>query len=429
MMMQFRTCILIAMLLLVPLGVSADGVYIPKAVLNSATHAADITEPTQKAVLVHFGGQERLILQVSYKGNVKEFAWLVPTPSRPTLSKVGWPIFHQLHQATAPVYRYWLNADELLATGGGMMFAKARGGRVARPAVEVLEQRKIGFYDIAVLRASDSGALVGWLQDNCYAVTTRLTGVLDDYIRRGWVFTAARINTGAEEEAKEPLSQGVLQSIQLEFPSRQPIYPLKISSLNKGNTEVLIYTVSDHRLTAPGLDTVCVLPATDWGLRVNVWREAFVALDTMDFRPNKTFVTKLTGTFAPSEMTSDLVLSPTPSDTLVDRPVVSPPFLENLGAASLLVMMLPFTMPLNALTFVACVVMLVTPWGRRQSTVWTTGALGAVLLPIPLMLLTGLVHEEGHYWPFGVAAICGFMLATVVIVVGRRRARRNTASA
>src|ERR1039457_3183890 len=54
--------------------VRADGMFVaPKFVWDKHK---DITEPTQKAILVYDAGREDLILQVKYEGPVSEFGWL-----------------------------------------------------------------------------------------------------------------------------------------------------------------------------------------------------------------------------------------------------------------------------------------------------------------------------------------------------------------
>src|SRR5205807_2668270 len=85
-----------------------------------------------------------------------------------------------------------------------------------------------------------------WLNRNGYAVSPRIAGVLDDYIQRGWCFTAMRIDLKREHEeagdAKEAgkkaeedeagkttakLRNGTIQPIHLTFRSTVPVYPLR----------------------------------------------------------------------------------------------------------------------------------------------------------------------------------------------------------
>ena len=422
--MRYPVCAVFTLLsVTLPFGSRADGVYIPRVQLDPRSHARDITEPTQKAILVHFNGKERLILQVSYRGDVSEFAWLVPTPSQPEVSKPDWPVFHELHRATAPRIRYWLEADRLLQSG--MMAGRGGAKSAAPPQVEVLERKQVGFYDIAVLRARDAQDLVTWLRTNQYAVTPKLSEVLADYIRRGWVFTAARIRTGAEKRVEGRLSEGVLQSVRLDFDSAEPVYPLKVSSLNHGRTEVLLYAISNHRLSAPGLATVCVLDTRSWEMHEAVTSVTYDLPDYRSVRSHLLYLSKLTANFAADQMTHDLVLERAGNDSLVERPTASPPFLDNLGAISLLLVTAPFVLPFSLITLFACAVVACSKWGARHGTAWWLGAAAAFVLPMPLMVWMQELSREGNYRPYGIVSLCGITVALALTVLAWRRARRK----
>jgi hypothetical protein len=154
--MWMRTLI-VAIALILAAGLQpadADGVFVMKkrANLDPKSHAKDITEPVQKALIIHDNGVEQLILQVSYKGDASEFAWPVPTPSRPKVSKVDAPVFHLLHRATAPNVKYWFDADQKI----GGFYGKGKATALSAPGgldVQVFEEKQVGAYDIAVLRA------------------------------------------------------------------------------------------------------------------------------------------------------------------------------------------------------------------------------------------------------------------------------------
>jgi len=343
-----RISIMAAILILTAglLPANADGVFLMKQRVNQdpKSHARDITEPVQKALIIYDKGVEHLILQVSYKGSASEFVWLVPTPSRPQISKVDAPIFHWLHNATAPKIRYWFDADQKIRgfyQGGKAATLGAPGGL----DVDVLEEKQVGAYDIAVLRAGDAGDLLQWLRQNGYQITPKLVPVVSDYVRRGWVFTAMRINTGYQDRVALRLREGVLQSLKFKFRTSEPIYPLKVSSLNKGKTDILLYVIAAHRVDEPLMTTECSL---DYN-RSHAW---FGIEDALQYDPKRLSarLTKLTAQLAPEQMTHDLVLKSTSTDDIVPVKDVSPPFLENLGASSLLLKIpLPRATPENAI--------------------------------------------------------------------------------
>jgi hypothetical protein len=151
----------------------------------------DINEPTQKAVILHGGGREDLLLQVKYEGAVDEFGWLIPVPSLPKVERGSMDAFYELSQLTQ------LHFGTGLATRGGMTLSAAAEGHA--PKVKVIETKTVGAYHVSILEAKDAGSLERWLKENGYSIPggKREREIVDDYIRRGWFFVAAKINLNA----------------------------------------------------------------------------------------------------------------------------------------------------------------------------------------------------------------------------------------
>lgn len=212
----------------------ADGCFVPRH--RPGVRPQDISEPNQKALIVFQDGMEDLIVQARYQGGSEDFAWLVPTPVRPRVGKCSNKLFHELSRFTAPSL---MPASSRSETTGG----------AHRDNVVVYERKQVGVYDVTVLGASGAGGLLHWLNTHGYAVSSRLKGLLDEYIHRGWTFTAMRIDLrkaggGNPDKVRRLLASGELQSLRLTFAATQPIYPLKISSANRGSTEILLYLMT-----------------------------------------------------------------------------------------------------------------------------------------------------------------------------------------
>ena len=374
--------VLLMMLAAAP-GAQGDGCYIPRldAASARASYSADISEPEQKAAIAYLEGQERLILQVSYKGKASEFVWLVPTPSKPTVVKCDFPVFHTLHQATLPRVKYWFDVDIRMHD-----LLRARGSKSAKSpsSVEVMEQKSLGFYDVAVLRAGKSADLISWLKTNGYMVKPAMEPVLSDYINRGWVFTAAKIRPG------ESVCEGQLDALQFDFRSSKPIYPLKISSLNPGRTKLLLYVLSEHRVDASALKTVLVGSEFDRNRMFNPYRcESVFNWDgkRYDFHAPP-YMTKLTGNLSAKQMQDDIILRRSRTDDIVE-PTVPAPFWENFGsvvAFALTAILLP---PWSLVTVAVCLGTGFTRWGRRKQKTWFGLAILVFLSPMVVMLLAG----------------------------------------
>ncbi len=395
---------LATVILLVILATScayADGIFIKGqgAILDPASQAHDISEPSQKALIIHYKGMEELILQVSYKGDASDFAWLVPTPSRPEVTKVTEPVFHELHTATAPKVKYWFDADDKLQHGSrkfGIASDTLAGGPGFPPGVQVLEEKQVGAYDIAVLKATVADDLLQWLKRNRYQVTPEIGPVLGDYIKRGWVFTAMRVHTGYQSKAGQRLAEGTLQSLAFKFSSPEPVYPLTVSSLNKGSTELLLYVITNHRVEEPLLKTECCLS----------YENAYLELDALPRGPREpsrqhrepslpiwdALLTKLTATLSPEQMTRDLALKPAVTDALQDPAPVNAPLIENIGASALLLSggILAFPGSLLILGIVGLIAL--SPVGRKRWRVWlATG----IIIAMASIFASGMLEMRG----------------------------------
>jgi hypothetical protein len=200
---------------------------------------ADLEEPTQRAIIYWQGGREALILQVKYAGAAEDFAWIVPLPGRPEVDAIDVEKspFEELSLYTQRRRRWGYK------------------GRAAaeKEAVTVLERKVVGVYDVAVLAASEAGALSNWLNNNGYAFPQERKDVLEHYTRKKWVYVAMRIDRKAlkSDEVKK-LKTGELQPIRFRFAAKEMVYPLKISSVNSGQTEVLLYVLADAPMAVEG---------------------------------------------------------------------------------------------------------------------------------------------------------------------------------
>jgi hypothetical protein len=205
---------LIILSLFLPGIVSADGVIFPPP-------DRYVAETDQKAVLFYDKGVETLILSITFTGNAKDFAWVVPTPSRPEVDKASSELFLSLEELTRPpVNRQWDGYN----LGAAPTMEKS--------AVEVLETKEVGIYEIKVLAASKADALAKWLSENGYQFPEKGGYVLEDYIKNKWYYTAVKIRPEVVwKDVTEKLRTGQAAPLKLTFKSDKIVYPLKITSL------------------------------------------------------------------------------------------------------------------------------------------------------------------------------------------------------
>ena len=234
-MLSKRHIILVPVIVLfLTAGLYADGCFVWKK-------GADLNEPTQKAIIYWKKGKEIMVLQVKYEGPAENFAWIVPLPARPKVSAID--------AEKSPFAEISLYTQLRRRWG----YRGKQAESEVDDKVTVLERKIVGVYDIAILAASDAGALSEWLNNNGYAFPEKRKDVLEHYTKKKWVYVAMRIDRKAlESDEVKKLNVGELQPIRFAFAAKEMVYPLKISSVNAGETEVLLYLLADAPMVVKG---------------------------------------------------------------------------------------------------------------------------------------------------------------------------------
>lgn len=209
--------ILLLSVLFLPNFVLADG-------MMMAPIGHYIYETDQKGVIFFEDGREKLILSTSFNGDAEDFAWVVPTPSKPEVQKASSEIFTSLRDLTETTEDR--GAEDIGMGGVGY------GLNDAKQSVHVIEEKTIEYYDIAVLSADDKNALADWLNKNGYRFPEQYSYVLDSYVQNKWFFTAVKITKDVKaKQLQTDMWNGSLMPLQFEFSTDKPVFPLKISSV------------------------------------------------------------------------------------------------------------------------------------------------------------------------------------------------------
>ena len=270
----------------------------------------EIWESSQTAFIQHRDGIEDLRILPGFHGDAREFAWIVPVPALPTVGSADTELFVQAATMTQPLYR---NRDSEWGCEqeGYDTIVRAPGG------VEILAEQLVGMYRTMIIGADNAAALVDSLVDWEFLHSENISTVmpiLESYVDRGWFFVTMKVDEAVLEEELPDLPYywyGQMQPIRLTFPSDEMVYPLRISSLSAATTsQVLIFTVSDHRLTFPGAETWYAnrISASEWTAINRRYPALGAELETGDF------LTKLRRDYSPAQMTGDLVLARAGSD-------------------------------------------------------------------------------------------------------------------
>lgn len=217
----------------IPIATKADGGVFPPPYYQ-------VAESSQKAVIFYDKGKETLILSITFKGDAKDFAWVIPVPQKPEVTKGSDEIFTSLQEIIQQ--HYTIRYDDLAPMMGL--------GSNVKEQVTVIETKKIDYYEIAVLSSTDSKALAKWLSDNGYQYPEESAYILNDYVNNQWYFVAVKISpeTQGADEVMQGLKEGHAVPLKLEFNSESIIYPLRISAIQVDSESIKL---SDNLVLTP----------------------------------------------------------------------------------------------------------------------------------------------------------------------------------
>ncbi|ULA63649.1 MAG: conserved exported protein of unknown function [Nitrospira sp.] len=221
------------------------GFYVGKADTKLFNKASEVA-------IARHDGKTVITMANDFKGDVKEFAMVVPVPA--VLEKeqihIGDPaVLKHLADYSAPrLVEYFdenpCRRDDMKQDRMGAMKHMAPAstestserGRVLGVTVEA--QYLVGEYDILILSAKESAGLETWLAENGYKIPNGASAVLHSYLKQNLKFFVAKVNLG--EQAKLGLTH--LRPLQIAFESPKFMLPIRLGTVNAdGAQELFIY--------------------------------------------------------------------------------------------------------------------------------------------------------------------------------------------
>ena len=221
-------------------------------------------------------GTEDFVRRAEFATHAKGFGFLVPTPTKPTLGAADDALFNDLEFELLPkkkvVAERGLNLTPLLFTmlgGWGKPLEDSASESVSnspasaadKPAVEVVEQKRVGDYNASVLRAGDTATLAAWLRAHNYAVSPDTRDWLAGYVRQNFYITAFQIVADAQN------GNAQAGAVRLSFKTAAPFYPYRESKRAQkmgGGRSLRVFFVGDGRVEGRIED----------GSRVAPWKSA-----------------------------------------------------------------------------------------------------------------------------------------------------------
>ena len=200
---------------------------------GSADYEGSLEERSQEAIIVMTSQQqkamEELILKIFVEGETEKFAWVIPFPTQPQVTKADAVLFKELFdyvQQRAKAERK-TKAWKHMAAGGF-------GG------VDVLSREVVGSYDVAVVREDVAGTLNQWLEKEGYQPIEDGEDVLDFYRKKNYVFACIKVSE-AKLGSDEPVDLHPLRFTFLTGGRDGIYFPMKMTGLQKESFSVNLY--------------------------------------------------------------------------------------------------------------------------------------------------------------------------------------------
>jgi hypothetical protein len=196
-------------------------------------------------------------------------------------------------------------------------FSWGSGAEAPPQAVQVLERKQAGIYDVAVLSSDDADAPLTWLHEEGFQAPDVLMAPLETYIAEGWTFVAMRIAPAAKQTTiynAEP--------VWLSFDTERMVYPMRLTAAHGEPLALRLYILADHRHELEGFTVEFAgktqVEATDPALDAVLDREYF-------------FTKLFNQSVAPAEMAADFYPHQAATDEPYREQVVQTYYATGLG--------------------------------------------------------------------------------------------------
>lgn len=169
---------------------------------------------------------QHFIRRAVFDTDAADFGFLVPTPTKPDLAAASDAAFGLLEKVIAPktvVVSEFSFKPALCLFGAMTKSDLGKGLPEPQSAVRVLEQKRVGAFDTAILEADEAGALNDWLAKNGYISSPELSWWLGSYVTAKWKITAFKI----AHDAKKGGALVGTEAVRMSFKTERPFFPYR----------------------------------------------------------------------------------------------------------------------------------------------------------------------------------------------------------
>ena len=255
----------------------------------------------ETAFVVMTDGRERIDMVMHLDGEASTAAWIMPLPPGGKVSLGDKDVFDRLKQLTTPRPRHVLQFLPDFR-GGGPRSGTDSSKAGAAPGVQVVDVQTVGPFEVTTLQGTSAAAVNDWLETNGFPTRHEVEPTFQEYLDAGWQITATRLMPGGDSAA---LSNG-LDSLRMEFPTTEPIYPIKLSKHAQTRQGVRLFVLADHRMDAQG--------PTSSSRNLNVTFAGKVPAGELGLGDGERYLTAVEGDFMPTEITNDIRFTQANSD-------------------------------------------------------------------------------------------------------------------
>lgn len=242
-----KTILITILMLTIEQAMPFCGFYVAKADVNLFNNKSQV-------ILVRDGDRSTITMSNDFRGNVKDFAMVVPVPTvlqEQDIRVIDNSVFNTLDAYSAPrLVEYFddnpcepvVLYDMMVSESLDSSVLSRRPSKVRRKdkeyGVKIEAEYQIGEYDILILSAKESDGLKRWLTDYKYKIPAQAEEVLDPYIKSNMKFFVVKVNL----EKKSNSTTQELSPIQISFRSDKFMLPIRLGMANAdGDQDMIVY--------------------------------------------------------------------------------------------------------------------------------------------------------------------------------------------
>jgi hypothetical protein len=167
---------------------------------------------------------QHFIRKASFQSAADDFAFLVPTPTKPELKESGNSAFPYLQKLTEPEIKRVARPHGGMGCGCGEKTVDNAPAGLAKAEVSIVTEKMVAGFHAVVLQADSADALVGWLKENGYELSPEAEAWAKPYVEAGWMITALKVAKAEERKEDKNVAAAALR---ISFETDRPLFPYR----------------------------------------------------------------------------------------------------------------------------------------------------------------------------------------------------------